>query len=129
MDISEIVAGLKIERECVSRNQSGRCDRRCSACDIVQDAGWLIQVYDDAIAALEDMERLQRDYSKVLMETTGNRLSKTNYDLPYVFDCIREHYCDGCEYDPAQQEYEAAVEAIEYCERYEPTYNPEDGSL
>lgn len=29
----------------------------------------------------------------------------------------------------AQRDYEAAVEMTEYCERYEPTYNPEDGSM
>lgn len=29
----------------------------------------------------------------------------------------------------SQQDYEAATEMTEYCERYEPTYNPEDGSL
>lgn len=28
-----------------------------------------------------------------------------------------------------EREYEAAVEMTEYCERYEPTYNPEDGSM
>ena len=27
------------------------------------------------------------------------------------------------------QEYEAAVEYAEYCRLYEPTYNPEDGSM
>ena len=29
----------------------------------------------------------------------------------------------------AQLDAEAATETQEYCERYEPTYNPEDGSL
>lgn len=29
----------------------------------------------------------------------------------------------------SQREYEAAVEMAEYCERYEPTYNAEDGSM
>lgn len=29
----------------------------------------------------------------------------------------------------AQRDYEAAVEMAEYCERYEPTYNAEDGSM
>lgn len=29
----------------------------------------------------------------------------------------------------AQREYEAAVEYAEYCKQYEPTYNPEDGSM
>jgi len=28
-----------------------------------------------------------------------------------------------------QRDYEAAVEMAEYCERYEPTYNAEDGSM
>lgn len=29
----------------------------------------------------------------------------------------------------SQREYEAAVEMAEYCERYEPTYNADDGSM
>ena len=29
----------------------------------------------------------------------------------------------------AQRNYEASVEMAEYCERYEQTYNPEDGSM
>ena len=28
-----------------------------------------------------------------------------------------------------QREYEAAVEMEQYCEKYEPTYNSEDGSI
>ena len=28
-----------------------------------------------------------------------------------------------------QRDYNAAVEMRQYCERYEPTYNPEDGSM
>ena len=28
-----------------------------------------------------------------------------------------------------QHDYEASVEMSEYCERYEQTYNPEDGSM
>ena len=29
----------------------------------------------------------------------------------------------------AQRDYEASVDMAEYCERYEQTYNPEDGSM
>ena len=29
----------------------------------------------------------------------------------------------------AQRDYEASIEMAEYCERYEQTYNPEDGSM
>lgn len=50
-----------------------------------------------------------------------------------------EKYCRTCgammEVPPkdgeqeAQQDYERSVEYAQYCERYEPTYNPEDGSM
>lgn len=29
----------------------------------------------------------------------------------------------------AQRDYEASIEMAQYCERYEQTYNPEDGSM
>ena len=31
--------------------------------------------------------------------------------------------------EQAQREYEAAIEMQQYCERYEPTYDSEDGSM
>lgn len=40
----------------------------------------------------------------------------------YAIDLLEER-------EQSQREYEAAVEMGQYCERYEPTYNPEDGSL
>lgn len=51
MEINEILRGLRIERECVSRD----CDRDCANCDIVQEQDWLIQVYDGAIHMLEEL--------------------------------------------------------------------------
>jgi len=32
-------------------------------------------------------------------------------------------------YTEAQRDYEASIEMAEYCERYEQTYNPEDGNM
>ena len=52
MDKNEILRGLRIERECVSRD----CDRDCMNCDIVQEQEWLLKVYDEAIRLLERME-------------------------------------------------------------------------
>ena len=49
---SEVINGLRIERECVSRD----CDRDCAHCDIVQERDWLLKVYDEAIRLLERME-------------------------------------------------------------------------
>lgn len=52
MEINEILRGLRIERECVSRD----CDRDCANCDIVQERDWLLLVYDNAIKMLEEKE-------------------------------------------------------------------------
>ena len=48
---SEVINGLRIERECVSRD----CDRDCANCDIVQERDWLLLVYDNAINMLEEL--------------------------------------------------------------------------
>lgn len=48
---SEVITGLRIERECVSRD----CDRNCANCDIVQERDWLLLVYDNAIKMLEEL--------------------------------------------------------------------------
>ena len=37
--------------------------------------------------------------------------------------------CYLAEEQEAQRDYEASVEMAEYCERYEQTYNPEDGRM
>ena len=47
----EILRGLRIERECVSRD----CDRDCANCDIVQERDWLLLVYDNAIKLIESL--------------------------------------------------------------------------
>ena len=52
MDKNEVIHGLRIERECISRE----CDRDCMKCDIVQEQEWLLKVYDEAIRLLERME-------------------------------------------------------------------------
>lgn len=49
-------------------------------------------------------------------------------------DCPMYDQVDGCHAEnPGEDcdeiEYEMAVEMAEYCEMYEPTYNPEDGSM
>lgn len=49
---SEIIRGLRIERECVSRD----CNRNCANCDIVQERNWLLEVYDGAIKLLEGLD-------------------------------------------------------------------------
>ena len=49
---SEVITGLRIERECVSRD----CNRDCANCDLVQERDWLIDVYNEAIQLLEELD-------------------------------------------------------------------------
>ena len=51
MTKQEVLNGLRIERECVSRD----CNRDCANCDIVQERDWLLEVYDNAIKMLEEL--------------------------------------------------------------------------
>ena len=51
MTKQEVLAGLRIERECVSRD----CNRDCANCDIVQERDWLLSIYDNAIKILEGL--------------------------------------------------------------------------
>ena len=52
MTKQEVLNGLRIERECVSRD----CDRNCANCDIVQERDWLLLVYDNAIKLIENIK-------------------------------------------------------------------------
>ena len=56
----EVLNGLRIERECVSRD----CDRDCANCDIVQERDWLLSVYDNAIALLSEEPEDKDDNTK-----------------------------------------------------------------
>lgn len=47
---------LKIERECVNRNNQPfgmNCSRECSKCDLVQNTDELLEMYDFVIDAME----------------------------------------------------------------------------
>lgn len=46
-------------------------------------------------------------------------------------ECPAREWCSEAEdeEDEAQREYEAATLYAAYCEQYEPTYNPKDGSM
>ena len=62
LDIKEVIKGLQIERECVSRD----CDRDCGKCDLVQEKDWLLAMYDDAIELLKEQEATIRELEEKL---------------------------------------------------------------
>lgn len=54
MTLGRILELLKIERECIKRNNIPfGCDRKCGECDLVQDTDELLKMYDMVIAKYE----------------------------------------------------------------------------
>ena len=68
------------------------------------------------------------DYDDRCYECTG-------YGDDYYFDEEKGEYvkaCDECSYngdDDTDYDYERAVDQLEYDIRWEPTFNPDDGSM
>lgn len=76
---------------------------------------------------------------------TRHTLGTSSYGTTVMHQCSececmtisRFLYCPNCgarmdadkREEDLQRDYENSVEMAEYCEQYEPTYNPEDGSL
>lgn len=85
-----VIKGLQIERECVSRD----CDRDCGKCDLVQDRDWLLSVYDDAIALLKEQEVIPVD-TKVVGTSHGDMEVYCCSDCRTILDPAF-HYCPNC---------------------------------
>ena len=62
MDYQEVIALIKIERECVNRNNQPfgmNCDRECGKCDLLQNTDDLIEMYNDILEWLEELKELR----------------------------------------------------------------------
>ena len=53
MTVERMIELLEIEKECVLRNASGKCNRYCAGCDLLQDDTELHEMYTEAIALLK----------------------------------------------------------------------------
>ena len=62
MDIKRIIELLRIEHECMIRASQNKCDRRCDACDIVQEDSELDQMYTKTIQLLTDLKGKECTY-------------------------------------------------------------------
>ena len=60
MEMSEAVKLMQIEKKCIIRQipASPTCDRRCEACDLVQDTDTLLEAYDCAIDAMKFTQKM-----------------------------------------------------------------------
>ena len=57
MNIPTLVEILKVERECVRRNDGSNCDRNCAECDLLMDAQAVEEAYNMAIDELTKQKR------------------------------------------------------------------------
>lgn len=93
------------------------------------------QATADCICKLEEEMNALFAFKSYFDNLYGDGLNVANFHLngatePFdnFYDSAMEEYENAKRAD-TQRDYQAAVEMTEYCERYEPTYNQEDGGL
>lgn len=66
MTVHRVLELLRIELECIKRNNGSSCDRNCGQCDLVQDSQELIDCYKTAIQIIggnnNGQSRIQKSY-------------------------------------------------------------------
>jgi len=149
----KVIKGLKCCQECdgyTCRNLCPYHDRNESenqatcTCRLAHDALALLKAQEPRLVTEADFKNADPyGYLPVWVED--------KYDNEIICDCITKyaitepdedyHYRywtsrptdeqrENVKWDAQEQrDYEAAVEMAEYCERYEPTYNADDGSM
>lgn len=55
ISINQVLKVLKNERECIKRQGTDRCNRRCDECDLCLEDTEILEVYDFLIEAFTDM--------------------------------------------------------------------------
>ncbi len=93
------------------------------------------QAIADCICKLEEELNALSAFKSYFDGLYGDGLDVANFHLngttePFdtFYDSAMEEYENAKRAD-TRRDYQAAVEMTEYCERYESTYNPEDGSM
>lgn len=114
MKSEEIVRLLRIERECVSRNEN--CDRQCNKCDLIQNTNKLLEMYDDAIYLFEvTYPALRKQYvncvnENEVLEEENNKLRKE----------VKKRRKDKKRWKQIALRYKEAVDRLEQtCKVYE----------
>ena len=93
------------------------------------------QATADCICKLEEELNALSAFKSYFDGLSGDGLDVANFHLngttePFdnFYDSAMEEY-ENAKCADTQRDYQAAVEMTEYCERYESTFNAEDGSM
>lgn len=100
MDNQRAIELLKIERECINRNNQPfgqNCDRKCSKCDLVQNTDELIEMYDWVIGYLERENKIHQlvDFFDTKQKMCSNGKPCTH---PNCRRCGTTHFMSDCDY-------------------------------
>ena len=89
------------------------------------------ELSDETKAELDKMDAVEMlsNIADICVDWDGYRTANGLGGLINEIWAYARYGADKLMNEQSQREYEAATEMTEYCERYEPTYNPEDGSL
>jgi len=49
---------MRIEKQCILRNEDKNCDRKCESCDLVQETSELLMAYDKVIEIITGLKNL-----------------------------------------------------------------------
>ena len=104
VDMGKVAKGLKL---CVVTGDF------CGECPYDGMELCIEKLHDNALTLLKEQEEQ--------IKTRDESLEKAREEIKWLRGMLKEQ--------EAQHEYEASIEMAEYCERYEQTYNPEDGSM
>lgn len=58
MRIPEVIKVLRVELECIDRQNTPKCNRKCRECDLVMAQATVREAYSTAITALEYLTKI-----------------------------------------------------------------------
>lgn len=155
-DVEKVIKGLELCITDMNRSDSMPC-MSCPYGSLSKGENCQRRLFADALSLLKEQEteKSRKELIEKVKETVqAYRTSRTGTNgFSIIWTCgncgadlhpnnANCKYCPSCgtkvkwEYDDdeerideLQRDYQSNVEMGQYCERYEPTYNPEDGSM
>jgi hypothetical protein len=121
MELQKLIDGLKAHKNGAASYES--VDEAIRVFETMRDV--------DGEKVVKGLETIAYNMPKIISWQYDDMLQNTVGTIECAIALIRQQQerIAELEAELGQRDYNAAVEMQQYCERYEPTYNPEDGSM
>ena len=87
---NQVIELLKIERECVIRQNGNGCQREktnsCKGCDLVQSDDDIVKMYDTAIEIITSYNELDQEYED--LKEKYDDVTERYHNLQTEFNCM-----------------------------------------